>query len=192
MVVFILFFIVSVALAFGESGFEVDHYVVTDTRDNKRYPAVKIGNHIWMAQNINYRAGNSWCYNDDKSNCDKYGRLYDWKTAASRACPGGWHLPTNAEWDELTKMLGYDNAGRRLKSSNFWNGIDDFSFSALPGGNRFYERFLHVGSSGNWWTATECGNGKAYYRHMGSGFDNVLEYCNDKVLHGFSVRCIKD
>jgi len=51
---------------------------LTDPRDHQEYRWVKIGSQIWMAQNLNYDALNSWCYDDSALNCTRYGRLYSW------------------------------------------------------------------------------------------------------------------
>ena len=86
-------------------------HLFTDPRDGQTYKTVKIGDQIWLAENLNYdpAAGNSWCYEDDTANCAVYGRLYDWETAKT-ACPAGWHLPSEDEWDQLIAFLGGEAA----------------------------------------------------------------------------------
>jgi uncharacterized protein (TIGR02145 family) len=136
----------------------------TDARDKKKYKTVKIGEQVWMAENLNYNASGSKCYaegvkgvsaNSIAKNCATYGRLYDWETAmggsaSSNAnpsgvqgvCPAGWHLPSDAEWDALMTAVGSPSkAGTKLKAASGWNsrnsngnGTDAFGFSALPGG----------------------------------------------------------
>jgi len=164
---------------------------LTDSRDGKKYRTVKIGKLTWMAQNLNFKTGNSWCYGDDESNCQKYGRLYDWNTAKS-ACPSGWRLPAREDWNDLVEAAG-DNAGTKLKSkSPNWNGTDDYGFSALPGGYRSTDgSFGSAGDLGFWWSATEGGSGGAYYRNVYSDDGDVYEYYGDKGS-GLSVLCVQD
>jgi len=188
----------------------------TDSRDGKTYRTVRIGNQTWMAENLNYKTGKSVCYDKKKSNCQKYGRLYDWNTAM-KACPAGWHLPSDKEWTALTDFVGgEDTAGTKLKSKTGWYPMDtgykaatdDYGFSALPGGvgyrRIFYygftlpgdfdygHNFHRAGYRGNWWSATENGASLAWYRCMcyyddpGVGRDN-----NDKT-DLYSVRCLRD
>ena len=149
-----------------------------------------------MAENLNYQTANgSWCYDNNSSNCDKYGRLYDFHTART-VCMSGWHLPSRQEWNDLVKAAGGGKAGKKLKARNGWNkkrnGTDEFGFSALPGGYRYSDGdFLNAGNSGDWWTATEYSGGSAYYRGMGYDDGNVGEINFDK-SNGFSVRCVQD
>ncbi len=100
------------------SDFTEDAGIFTDHRDGKCYKWIKIGSQIWMAENLNYLSSSgSWCYDDLISNCNIYGRLYDWETAMT-ACPIGWHLPSSEEWESLTLYLGGKKvAGGKMKET---------------------------------------------------------------------------
>lgn len=58
---------------------------MTDNRDGKEYKTFsftyKDTTWTWFAENLNYAVDGSWCYDDDPSNCETYGRLYSMWTA---------------------------------------------------------------------------------------------------------------
>ena len=149
-----------------------------------------------MAENLNYDAKSSRCYKDKPENCEKYGRLYTWEEAM-KACPSGWHLPSYKEWGTLVAFVG-EKTGEKLKAKSGWNdyndksgnGMDDYGFSALPGGNGHSDgSFRNTGDIGLWWSSTEHDNGSAYDLFMHYGED-VGWWDGDK-SNLFSVRCIK-
>lgn len=169
--------------------------IFTDPRDGKTYKTVKIGNQVWMAENMNYTTSSgSWCYDNNSSNCNKYGRLYDWETAKN-ACPSGWHLQSEAEWNTLTNFMGSD-AGKKLKSTSGWksngNGTDAYGFTALPGGRRNGSgTFDGGGDGGYWWISTELTTNYAWSRALSNTHGDVsmgFHYPQD----GLSVRCLRD
>jgi uncharacterized protein (TIGR02145 family) len=135
-------------LAAGEGKPSVSTF--TDSRDGKVYRIARVGGQVWTAENLNYAAEGSKCYEDSPDSCAKYGRLYDW-TTAPKACPAGWHLSIGAEWDTLVEYAGgREMAGTKLKSSTGWEpydsvpaGTDDYGFSACVAG----------GKRGFWWSA---------------------------------------
>jgi uncharacterized protein (TIGR02145 family) len=163
----------------------------------KTYKTVVIGTQIWMAENLNYDASGSKCYDNEFRNCYKYGRLYDWETA-KKVCPAGWHLPTNSEWD---KLASGKSAGEYLKSTNGWdgnglngNGSDKFGFAALPGGFGTFTldgRFFNIGYSGFWWSSTEFNTEDAIGRYIYDNDERVVWRNFDKTGL-FSVRCLQD
>jgi uncharacterized protein (TIGR02145 family) len=78
----------------------------TDERDGHVYRAIQIGGKTWLAENFRYqntanRIKGAYVVMI-RENTEKYGYLYTWN-AAQAACPAGWHLPTDEEWNKLFK-----------------------------------------------------------------------------------------
>jgi uncharacterized protein (TIGR02145 family) len=171
----------------------------TDSRDGKTYKKVVIGTQTWMAENLNYAAEGSVCYNNSPDSCAKYGHLYKWETALT-ACPAGTHLPNNKEWNMLVNYVGgWKTGGTKLKSSTGWKsesgipaGTNDYGFSALPGGGvDLSGEFGNVGEVGRWWSSKDYSTVMAYFFHMWNYNENVLDDSNNKE-YSFSIRCVVD
>ena len=138
--------------------------IFTDPRDDQKYKWVKIGNQIWMAENLRatkYNDGTeipnviedekwralttaAYCwYANDIEYKSIYGALYNWFTVDTGIlCPEGWHVPSDDDWEILTDYLG-ESAGGKLKETGteHWNepntgATNEVGFSALPGGWR--------------------------------------------------------
>ena len=176
--------------------------IMTDFRDSQTYKTVTIGSQTWMAQNINYRTKTaiSYCYNDNDFFCAKYGRLYIWD-AAMEACPSGWHLPTSAEFIALFDYVGgVSSASNMLKATSGWsnydgkggNGLDVYSFSALPAGDWDYRGYFNYeGYCTNFWSSTD--NNSSYDAYsMELVYNGSAGVGSSNKGYGFSVRCIKD
>lgn len=177
--------------------------ILIDPRDGQIYDTVKIGNQWWMAENLNYDAGSgSSCYDDNSSNCNTYGRLYDWYTACN-VCPDGWHLPTKSEWTILFNYLGgIAVAGGKMKEIGLshWNSpntgaTNESGFTALPGGcwSSYLLRFNNLGNRAHFWTSSEFlweGILLATSFSLGYNFAAVSWSNGDKTYRP-SVRCVK-
>jgi uncharacterized protein (TIGR02145 family) len=213
-----------------------------DSRDGKTYKTVKIDEQVWMAENLNYKVEGSKCgdidnpktkrinnkdykngyteytvyplLDDNTKGCDKYGRLYNWETAM-KACPKGWHLPSDKDWYALYRSIdtassdGYSKTGgKHLKAKEGWNyssngkdysvnAEDTFGFSALPGGIVIYngsdiDGYLRsVGEHCVLWSSSNIS-----VHEMGT-HDGIVEsdinyYKKYDKSPLFSIRCVKD
>ena len=205
---------------------------LVDERDGQTYKTIQIGTQTWMAENLNYDPGQggsgssaydwSWCYDDNPSNCAKYGRLYTWAAAMDSAttycgfgksctathpvqgiCPSGWHLPDTTDWHDLIVAAGGQYyAGAKLKSTSGWendgwgndgNGTDAFGFSALPSGYRSRGGDYHTaGGYAYIWSSFEYITGLVAYE-MGLRCDIAYAYIErGNEESGYAVRCLKD
>ena len=184
--------------------------------EGKIYHTVQIGSQCWLKENLNIGKmidGGSdqydnelvekYCYNNDTSNCDTYGGFYQWweamqytTTPGTRGiCPKGWHIPTLAEFDTLSTIVGGN--GNELKAigqgAGGGAGTNTSGFSALLAGRRSYDGyFYNLSYYAYFWSSTEYDSLYAYYmylRYYGSLINLSYYYYKEG---GFSVRCLKD
>jgi uncharacterized protein (TIGR02145 family) len=191
----------------------------TDSRNNKSYPTVSIGNKCWFAGNLDYgtridhtvtQADNGvvekYCYNNDPANCETYGALYQWDEAMAYSstpgsqgiCPEGWHIPTDLEWQEMEISLGMTPSQAAL--SNTWRGTDQGT-QLGPGGSAGYNA-LYSGRSvpgfgytalGDYeyiWTSNPSGL-NAWRRCLNQTDTRVGRYDTFPKTYGMSIRCIR-
>lgn len=71
------------------------------------YKAVRVGEQIWMADNLDIKTPNSVCYLDDENECSS-GRFYPFSEAIN-VCPEGWHLPSKSEAAKFINKLIKEN-----------------------------------------------------------------------------------
>ncbi len=186
----------------------------------------------------------AWCYyNNDPKNGAIYGKLYNWYAVNDPRglAPEGFHIPSEYEWKTLIEFSdgGYivflKEKGRKhwkfkpfilpkkivdviivLNDYNKDEGIDEYNFSALPGGHRF-DNFSFIGICGGWWSSSSFYSEKYKIKNAitmeiddnfeDNHYDNSnLDYpawnTENKAGHviwrsrpekvGMSVRCIKD
>jgi len=178
------------AISYGE---------MTDSRDGQVYKTIVVDNITWMAENLNFESANSYCYNDSSKYCATYGRMYTW-SAALKACPDGWHLPSYDEAYALTgpDLNGQTKGGDKLRSMVGWNedgrpGLDTYGFSASPGGRRISSgQYYALGTEVGYWFIVEDGD---------IIYDWVMEFHHDSPNSmltrenedwAYSVRCVKN
>lgn len=163
---------------------------ITDFEGNT-YNTVKIGNQIWMAENLKAKFTSdgievveAYVYNDDESYLDEYGRLYTWE-AAKKPFVEGWHLPTEAEWNILENTLGADVA-TKLKVG----GSSGFE-AKLAGYRDYWGGYTDLDLWGVFWTSSVYTSDHSFVRNLFS-FNNNFEHSGCGIIAGNSVRLIKD
>lgn len=196
--------------------FELNESSFLDPRDGEPYTTVQIGDQIWMSENLAYLPSvspSSEGANDEvhyyvldyegsdveaaraSNNYQLYGTLYSWE-AALTACPSGWHLPTQTDWDTLINYLG-TNPGEQMKSTTGWkyegNGTNSSGFNAYPVGLRkSTNQFSENGSMAHFWSSHEISSNLGLRVKL-SYNSKVIEHTSGSQKElGYTVRCIKD
>jgi len=210
--------------------------------DGNIYETVQIGDQLWMAENLkvthyndgseiqyvqqessepdvwqNLSTGAYGYYNDDPTNLNTYGNLYNWYTVddSRGVCPDGWHVPSDEEFMELEMFLGMSEeeaniigfrgspVGSKLAGSSdlWWDddilvnnsefGTSGFNF--LPAGYRSASDGAYdgMGNFGDFWSSSEYGSDTAWGRGLNYDYSGVGRYDGGK-QYGVSVRCLGD
>jgi uncharacterized protein (TIGR02145 family) len=194
-------------------------------QDGNNYRTIQIGGQVWMAENLrsstysngdpipNVTDNTAWTqlttgawahHNNDSQYENPYGKLYNWYAVADprNVCPAGWHVPTDAEWANLTDYLeGNFVAGGKMKSTgtqywdaNNYGATNTSGFSGLPGGYRLSTNgqfSAQLGNLGVWWSASESDEEAAWFRALGFN-DEGVERLTGYKRSACSVRCLKD
>ena len=196
----------------------IKYRTITDKRDHKTYKVIdystsyKVRDGVahyfsgsWFAENLDYEMDGSWCFDNDSEKCKSAGRLYTWD-AAMKACPEGWQLPNDLDWEELFGIWegqSKDVTGKRLKSKTGWtwedtqgdfidyNGYDELGFSAIPAGlwSSEFEWYARAGEAAAFWSSTEASDNKVNRVFLDKSEAATISAASKD--DGFSVRCVQ-
>jgi len=182
------------------------------------YNTVKIGDQCWLKENLNIgtmittspdqeqdQENNGtiekYCYDNNPTNCDTYGGLYEWGEAmqytnsvvSQGICPEGWHIPTLADFSTL--IAAVNNDGNALKAigegTGRGAGTDTSGFSVLLAGYEATNSFDYFAEFASFWSSTEQDSDKVKSIFL-NYYDSEISLADNAKIHGFSVRCVKD
>jgi uncharacterized protein (TIGR02145 family) len=189
--------------------------ILTVKYEEKIYNTVLIGSQCWLKENLdvgkqikdssnqlNNGIIEKYCYNDDSANCTIYGGLYQWNEAmqyntlekAKGICPVGWHIPTKAEFDTLSKFVHQDgNALKTVHQGKENNiGTNTSGFSALLSGYRYTNGlFYRFKRTACFWSSTKFGIELVDNMNLDDNEKDINQN-NYSFINGFSVRCLMD
>ena len=182
----LIFTVIIVVLGLVMCSKSNENEIFTDPRDGHEYKTVKIGNQIWMAENMAYKIGKSCLiYNDKQSNLKKYGYLYSWDIAM-KVAPTGWHLPSKEEY--LTLLNYYKQDTTKRTQALLVGG--ETGFNALLGGSYNDDNHFFLENKGTeFWTSTTYDRCASTFTLPDEPYFNEMAYI---IGDAHYVRLIKD
>jgi uncharacterized protein (TIGR02145 family) len=204
--------------------------ISTVTYQGQTYNTVQIGDQCWLRENLNVgiripgsqaQTNNGqiekYCFNNDISNCDIYGGLYQWDEVMQYfsfegvrgLCPDGWHIPSDEDLCMLEQSVdpaiscgvtgwrGTDGGGAlKERGTAHWNtpntgatNSSGFSFFGSGSWNPAGSGFTDLLSSGYLWSSTL--NGTTPWRRGLTYNGQQVERSSVNKNQGYSIRCVK-
>lgn len=222
---FVFYWMLLLALVLGYNDSYADDKILSKgtvvDSDGNIYNTCKIGNQVWMFDNLNvsrYRNGDpiknvtdydlwevttsgAWAFYENNSKFAKsYGRLYNWHAINDPRglAPKGWHIPSYKEWRELIDYLGGNMvAGDLIKFysriGHFWPGeaVSSEYDNVFSGSRYLGGAFCFRRYNGYYWTSTRKDLSQSFYVNI--NFSNSKIYMDyDFNKNGLAIRCVKD
>lgn len=152
-----------------------------------------------------------YCYDNDTTNCQKYGGLYQWAEAMKLSsecntkscadsikpnhqgiCPDGWRLLTYDDIYVIVHADGNKNGVEDIRSTNF-GGMNYSGYSLMGAGLRKNGEFNGLKTSTYWFYPIE--NAQYAYRAKSNSMwkdDDTpgIDMANQDKSSGVSVRCV--
>lgn len=149
---------------------------------NNVYRTYQYGGRCWMVENSREGLSSATMFDNDLGKTNGY--YYIYTQATSGACPPGWSLPNNTQWNVLRNAVLADP----LVSGKWWAGQIGFFNGAYAG---YYqdEGWLEWGESGVWWI--QGANGPYLVSYYGNN-GNFMDFPESQPSWSFSVRCIRN
>jgi uncharacterized protein (TIGR02145 family) len=175
----------------------------SDPRDGYVYHIVAIGGARWFAENLRFKTADSRCYEGDEANCADHGGLYRLEDAL-HACPPGWQVPSEGDWQTLERALGVSDAdigkvrgrgdpvGHRLK----FGGDTGFNvrYSGWIDPHRA-DSSIAMGRNAAYWSSTrgppDESSATAWHRDVATSRNSIWRSLVN-VTYWLSVRCVGD
>jgi uncharacterized protein (TIGR02145 family) len=168
-------------------------------KDGNSYPVTRMADgKDWTTKNIAIDVPGSFCYDNLKINCDRYGQLYTWVTAVTVCTQlgDGWRLPTSDEWKNLAKYYGgvfddSNDSGRAAYLALMDGGFSQFN-ALLGGGSDPNGGYKRIEAHGFYWTSSGSSDSTAWFGNFGKGRPAFFLQNDGEKDRAFAVRCVKD
>lgn len=177
---------------------------MTDPRDGRTYFTTEAGGKTWMRSNLAYfekdAKGYTFGMPRDGSEAieEIFGGYYTWEEA-KKACPAGWRVPTEADWDALGTVAGDLIADIRFNGNEFWEFwpevkiTDKTGLSIIPGGYASVDKddysFKGTSSYALFWSDK---GGEGYSRYIYASEPDVKSDFHPGDNFAANLRCVKE